>query len=104
MIENVIELSNYALEEGADAVIVVPPYYFWLNEQSIEAYYDTLAKEIHGKLYIYNFPDRTSYQIPVDVIKRLAMRHTNIIGCKDTISGIYLSIPSYMNFPHPDFL
>ena len=104
VVENVIELSNYALEAGADAVIVVPPYYFWLNDQSIEAYYDMLAKEIHGKLYIYNFPDRTGYQIPVDVIKRLAMRHTNIIGCKDTISGIYLLIPSYMNFPHPDFL
>lgn len=88
VVENVIELSNYALEAGADAVIVVPPYYFRLNDQSIEAYYDMLAKEIHGKLYIYNFPDRTGYQIPVDVIKRLALRHANIVGCKDTISGM----------------
>ena len=88
VIENVIGLSRYALAEGADAVIVVPPYYFCLNEQSIETYYDTLAKKIPGKLYIYNFPDRTGYQIPAEVIKRLAMRHPNIVGCKDTISGM----------------
>ena len=88
VIGNVIELSNYALAEGADAVIVVPPYYFCLNGQSIEAYYDTLAREIKGRLYIYNFPDRTGYQIPADVIRRLALRHSNIIGCKDTISGM----------------
>ncbi len=86
--ENVVELSNYAIDEGAEAVIVVPPFYFWLNETSIESYYDRLAGEIHGKLYIYNFPDRTGYQIPVDVIRRLALRHKNIVGCKDTISGM----------------
>lgn len=88
VIDHVIELSNAALAEGADAVIVVPPYYFSLNEQSLEAYYDTLAKQIHGKLYIYNFPDRTGYSIPVETIRRLALRHENIVGCKDTISGM----------------
>lgn len=86
--ENVVELSRYALAEGADAVIVVPPFYFWLNGQSIEAYYDKLAADIDGKIYIYNFPDRTGYQIPADVIARLAMKHPNIVGCKDTISGM----------------
>lgn len=86
--ENVTELSAYALSEGADAVIVVPPYYFWLNGDSLEAYYDELAGKIPGKLYIYNFPDRTGYQIPTEVIRRLALRHPNIVGCKDTISGM----------------
>ena len=88
VMENVIALSDFALGEGADAVIVVPPYYFWLNGESLESYYDTLAEKIRGKLYIYNFPDRTGYQIPTDVIQRLALRHPNIIGCKDTISGM----------------
>ncbi len=88
VMENVIALSDFALGEGADAVIVVPPYYFWLNGESLESYYDTLAEKIRGKLYIYNFPDRTGYQIPTEVIRRLALRHPNVIGCKDTISGM----------------
>lgn len=87
-VENVLTLSEFALSEGADAVIIVPPYYFWLNGDSIEAYYDMLASKIQGRLYIYNFPDRTGYQIPVDVIARLAQKHPNIVGCKDTISGM----------------
>ena len=86
--ENVTALSDYALANGADAVIVVPPYYFWLTGESLESYYDMLAGEIRGNLYIYNFPDRTGYPIPVEVIRRLALRHPNIIGCKDTISGM----------------
>ena len=86
--EHVTALSGYALREGADAVIVVPPYYFWLDGVSLEAYYDRLAAEIPGKLYIYNFPDRTGYPIPADVVQRLALRHENIAGCKDTISGM----------------
>ena len=85
---NVVSLSEYALREGADAVIVVPPYYFALGGFSVEEYYDTLAREIPGKLYLYNFPDRTGYQIPADVIRRLALRHPNIVGCKDTIAGM----------------
>ena len=86
--ENVVALSKYALNTGADAVIVVPPYYFKLEPAQIEAYYDALAERIPGRLYMYNFPDRTGYSIPADVVRRLAERHPNIVGCKDTISGL----------------
>ena len=88
VLEHVLMLSDYALSEGADACIVVSPYYFAFNGDSLETYYDTLASEIHGKLYIYNFPDRTGYQIPVETIRRLALQFPNIAGCKDTISGM----------------
>lgn len=86
--EEIVDLSRFALDAGADAVIVVPPYYFWLNDQSVERFYDELAQRIPGKLYMYNFPDRTGYPISVEVTRRLALRHANIIGCKDTISGM----------------
>ncbi len=86
--ENVPALSNWSLKEGADAVIIVSPYYFKLAPEQIEAYYDRLASEIEGPVYLYNFPDRTGYTIPADVILRLALKHKNIVGCKDTISGM----------------
>ena len=88
ILENVISLSNWSLKEGADAVIVVSPYYFKLTPDQIEEYYDRLAREIHGPLYIYNFPDRTGYTIPADVVKTLALKHKNIVGIKDTIPGM----------------
>ncbi len=88
VMENVVSLSEYALSEGVDAVIVVPPYYFSLNGESVEEYYDALARRIRGDILIYNFPDRTGYQIPPEVIARLALRHPNIVGCKDTVPGM----------------
>ena len=87
-VEQVISLSNFALEKGADAVIVVPPFYFWLKGESIEAFYDEVALRVSGKVYLYNFPDRTGYQIPAETVRRLALRHKNIVGCKDTIAGM----------------
>lgn len=86
--DNVLALSRYALDAGADSVIVVPPFYFWLNDASVEEYYSALAGQLDGKLYLYNFPDRTGYQLSVDVIRRLAEKHPNIVGCKDTIAGM----------------
>lgn len=86
--ENVVSFSNWALKEGADAVMVVSPFYFTLTPDQVETYYDRLAKEIDGPLYLYNFPDRTGYTIPADVMLRLARKHANIVGCKDTIAGM----------------
>lgn len=86
--EETVALSRYALEQGADAVIIVPPYYFPLTGDSLEAYYDSLCQAIPGKMYLYNFPDRTGYEIPVDTVARLAQRHGNLMGIKDTISGM----------------
>lgn len=87
-ISRVIELSRFALAQGADAVMMVPPFYFWLNEQSIWDFYSTVAQAVEGKVYLYNFPDRTGYQIPVQTVLHLAQKHQNIVGLKDTISGM----------------
>ena len=86
--DEVKELARFALAEGADAVIAVPPYYFWLEPASIEAYYSALAEAVDGPLYLYNFPDRTGYSIPPETVLALARKHKNIVGIKDTIAGV----------------
>ena len=88
LFDEIVELSNYSLDEGADAVMVIPPYYFHFTDQSVFEYYDELAQKIHGKLYLYNFPDRTGYEISPDVVCALAKKHKNIVGIKDTIGGL----------------
>ena len=86
--EEIVELSNYALEQGANAVMVIPPYYFHFTDESVYQYYDELAQAIHGDMYLYNFPDRTGYDISPKVVCQLAKKHSNIIGIKDTLSGV----------------
>ena len=86
--DEIVELSNYSIDLGADAVMIIPPYYFHHTDDSVEEYYSLLAEAIHGNLYLYNFPDRTGYEISPAVVRRLAEKHKNIIGIKDTIGGV----------------
>lgn len=88
VIQEIIDLSKYALEKGADAVMVIPPYYFWLKDAGVEAYYDKIADAINGDIYLYNFPDRTGYDISPEVVLKLCRKHSNIVGLKDTLSGV----------------
>lgn len=87
-VNEVIELSKYAYEQGADAVVVISPFYFSLNDKSIEEYYDYLAKMCPGDLYLYNFPDRTGYDISPAITLNLIRKHKNIVGIKDTLAGM----------------
>lgn len=86
--EEVVSFSNYCLDAGADAVMILPPYYFHFGPEALLQYYDRLAGQIHGNIYIYNFPDNTGYTIPAETVARVAQLHSNIIGIKDTVSGM----------------
>ncbi|SJZ86627.1 dihydrodipicolinate synthase family protein [Garciella nitratireducens] len=85
-IDETIELSNYAHDMGADAVMVISPYYFPLSRESIELFYDKIAKGTRADIYIYNFPERTGYDITPEITLSLVRKHKNIVGYKDTVT------------------
>ncbi len=87
-VNETIELSKYACQQGADGIVVISPYYFSLSDESVEEYYDLVAKECPGDLYLYNFPDRTGYDLSPEVTLKLLRKHKNIAGYKDTIPGM----------------
>ena len=86
--EDTIKLSNYAIDAGADGVMIIGPYYFTVEERMLEAYYDDLAEAIHGDIYLYNYPERTGYDFPVQVAVNLLAKHPNIRGFKDSHSQL----------------
>ena len=61
--DEIVSFSNFCLDAGADAVMILPPYYFHFDAAALLQYYDRLAQQIHGNIYIYNFPDNTGYTI-----------------------------------------
>ena len=104
-IDETVELSNFAFENGADAVIIVSPFYYGLSDDSVFAYYSKAASEIKGNIYLYNFPDRTSYSIKPKTVLELARKHPNIIGIKDTVPdmGHTVDIIKTVKPEFPDF-
>lgn len=84
--KDTVALGNYALARGARAVLIVAPYYFKLDDKNIIKYFSTLANQITGDILLYNFPARTGSDISVDAVCKLACKHQNIVGYKDSVS------------------
>ena len=88
VIGEVIELSQYAVEKGAHGVAVITPYFFQFNQETLYNYYKMIAENVEGNIYLYNFPDRTGVNMPVELIYQLARDFDNIKGIKDTMDSI----------------
>ena len=86
--EEVIELTRFAEQAGADAAVVVSPYYFQLNAETIYRYYASLARSTSLPIVLYNFPDRTASDLTPELVLRLAKEFDNIVGIKDTVDNI----------------
>ena len=86
--DEIINFSNFCLDAGADAVMILPPYYFHFGPDALLHYYDQLANQIHGDIYIYNFPANTGCNIPAETVLKLTKLHSNIVGIKDTVPGM----------------
>ncbi len=101
-IDDTVELANYALGKGADAVIIVAPYYFALTPPELEHWYDLCAERIQGDIFLYNFPGATGADITPDLLVRLLRRHSNIVGLKDTVPG-FPHTRGLLNAVRPEF-
>ncbi len=80
-------LSIEAQKAGADALLVVSPYYNKATEEGLFAHFLSIAHAVKIPVIIYNVPSRTGVDIPVSVYKRLA-NVPNIVGVKEASTSI----------------
>lgn len=77
-----IELSIAAEEAGADALLVVSPYYNKATPTGIFLHYLSICQAVSIPVIIYNVPSRTGLDIPVSVYEKLS-KIANIAGVKE---------------------
>ena len=76
-------LAEHAATIGADAVAVIAPPYFALDEEELLAHFETAARACAPlPFYLYEFEARSGYAIPLAVIERLRERAPNLAGMK----------------------
>jgi dihydrodipicolinate synthase/N-acetylneuraminate lyase len=76
-------LAAHAAETGADAVAVIAPPYFPLDERALEAHFAAAAAACAPlPFYVYEFAARSGYAVPVAVVERLRDRSPNLRGLK----------------------
>jgi 2-dehydro-3-deoxy-D-pentonate aldolase len=84
---NTIELTEQARAAGADAAVVVSPYYIGGDQACLYEYYAGLEKACRLPIILYNFPDRTGVSIAPETVKALS-KLPGIVGIKDTVDNI----------------
>ncbi|HOM97460.1 MAG: 4-hydroxy-tetrahydrodipicolinate synthase [Acetomicrobium sp.] len=81
--QTTVELSHVALSLGADAVLIVTPYYNKPPQDGLYEHYRTVASRLgSGQIIIYNVPGRTGVNILPETVIRLA-EIPNIVGIKE---------------------
>ena len=85
--EHAVKLCIAAEEAGADALLVVSPYYNKATPDGLFAHYLCIAQAVKIPIILYNVPSRTGVDIPVSVYKRLSVV-PNIAGVKEASSDI----------------
>jgi 4-hydroxy-tetrahydrodipicolinate synthase len=82
-----IDLARHAEKAGADAVLVVTPYYNKPTQEGMYQHYKAINDAIGIPIIIYNIPPRSVIDMSVDTMKRL-FELKNIAGVKDATANM----------------
>ena len=85
--KNAIEMSKYAESVGADAVLLVTPYYNKTTQEGLVAHYKAIANEINIPIILYNVPSRTGVNIAPKTCLELS-ELKNIVAIKEASGNI----------------
>lgn len=82
-----VDLAKHAEKAGADAVLVVAPYYNKPSQEGIYRHFKAVNDAINIPIFVYNIPPRSVIDISVETMKRLS-ELPNIKGCKDATAKL----------------
>ena len=82
-----LELSQYAAEAGADALLAVTPYYNKCSQAGLVKHFECVADRVDIPMILYNVPSRTGVNILPETCAELA-KHPNIVAIKEASGNI----------------
>jgi len=85
--DEAIELARHAKDVGADAALVVTPYYNRPSQEGLYQHYAAIVEAVDLPVLVYNVPSRTSVDISNDTLQRLSAL-PNIAGVKDATGDL----------------
>lgn len=82
-----IELSLQAQEVGAEALLIVTPYYNKTNTKGLIKHYESIASSVNIPIILYNVPSRTGMNISLEAMVEMS-QHERIVGVKEASGDI----------------
>ncbi len=98
-----IELTKEAASAGADAVLVLPSFYYkgQMTDDVLEPHFEQVADASPVPVLVYNMPANTGINLSSSLVSKLS-KHENIVGIKDS-SGNIVQIAETVRSSAPDF-
>jgi 4-hydroxy-tetrahydrodipicolinate synthase len=98
-----MRLADTAVEAGADALVLAPPYYFEHSQDDLFCYVEKITERISLPLFLYNIPHLTKTTFHPETVRRMAdLPH--VIGLKDSTGDVkYLDKTLELTRDRPDF-
>jgi len=84
--KEVVELARHAEGAGADAVLVVSPFYWKVGEEGLFKHFATVTEAVDIPVLIYNLPILTGIDLSPSLVARIAAECPNAVGIKDTVT------------------
>lgn len=81
------QMSKDAEEAGADALLLVTPYYNKTSQRGLTAHFTAIADAVNIPVILYNVPSRTGCKIEIGTYKELS-KHKNIVAAKEACGDI----------------
>lgn len=82
-----LQLTHSAAEHGADAVLLVTPYYNKPSQEGLYQHYKTIAEAVDIPQILYNVPGRTACDLELETVLQLA-ELDNIVAIKDATGDV----------------
>ena len=82
-----IDFAQHAKKAGADAILVVTPYYNKPTQEGMYLHFTAIADAADIPMFVYNIPGRSVIDMSVETMARLA-KHKNIVGVKDATANL----------------
>lgn len=82
------QLTDHAAKAGADALLVVTPYYIRPPQRGLVEYFAKLAERHDTPWMIYHIPGRTSVGVTLDTLKALRERSPTLVGMKHAVNDL----------------
>lgn len=86
--DEAIELSQYAEKAGADAVLIVTPYYNKPTQEGLYQHFKAINDAINVPIVIYNIPGRSIVDMSVQTMARCFKDLKNVVGVKDATANL----------------
>lgn len=83
-----VEMSEYAQSAGADALLVITPYYNKTTQKGLVAHFTEIARHVDIPIIIYNVPSRTSLNMLPETYLELRKHVDNVVGVKEASGDI----------------